>query len=273
MTVVEALKESAQRLESVAERPRLEAEILLAYHLGCDRTDLWLRDREELEKREEFFALVDRRRAHEPIEYITKEVSFYGESFYIAPGALIPRPETELLVDEAVQLIRKYDLTTIAEIGVGSGAVSVTLAKLFPDLEIVATDISPEALKVARENIRRFGVGGQVELREASLLDGVGKVDLILSNPPYVAEGTELEPNVAHYEPDTALYAPGDGTELLREIVLLGKERSVPVVCEMGYDQRAAMESFFREREIGSYRFYKDLAGLDRGFVIANPRQ
>ena len=268
MTIAEALRGATLKLKSVVDRPRLEAEILLAHHLGCERSRLLLRDREALENPEAFFSLVDRRCAHEPVEYITNRVSFYGEEFFVAPGALIPRPETELLVDEAAALIRERGLKKIAEIGVGSGAVSVTLARLFPELKIVATDISEEALAVARENIDRFDLAERIELRRTSLLEGVDEVEMIVSNPPYVAQGTELEPNVADYEPDTALYAPGDGTSLLKEIVLLGRERGVPVVCEMGYDQRAEMERFFAEQGIGSYRFYKDLAGLDRGFIF-----
>jgi release factor glutamine methyltransferase len=269
MTVRDALSDATEALRYAAERPRLEAEILLAHHLGCDRAMLLLRDGEALADPEGFLAMIRRRKAHEPVEYITGRVSFYGEEFFVAPGALIPRPETELLVDEASALIRERGITRVAEIGVGSGAVSVTLARLFPRLEIIATDISPEALAVARENVKRFGLEERIELRESSLLDGVGAVELIVSNPPYVAEGTPLAPNVAEYEPATALYAPGDGTELLRRIVELGRDRKVPAACEMGYDQRAPMEAWFREERIGHYRFYRDLAGLDRGFVVS----
>lgn len=272
MTIAEALRGATANLSGVADRPRLEAEILLAHHLGCERTSLLLKEEEILPGEEAFFTLIERRRAHEPIEYITREVSFYSETFTVAPGALIPRPETELLVEEAARLIRKRGLKHIAEIGVGSGALSVTLARLFPELKIVATDISAEALVIAGINVERFGVADRIELRQSSLLDGVGEVEMIVSNPPYVPEGTELEPNVADYEPEDALYAPGDGTKLLREIVLLGQRRGIPVACEMGYDQRAAMERFFKEQGIENYRFYKDLAGLDRGFVVTNPR-
>ncbi len=270
MTVSEAIKETTTRLNDVVERPRLEAEILLAHHLGCERSRLLLRDRESLEKPEAFFALVERRCAYEPMEYITREVSFYAEEFFIAPGALIPRPETELLVDEAVKLIGQRRYRRVAEIGVGSGAISVTLARLLPDLRIVATDISREALAVARKNLRRFGVEDRITLKETSLLEGVdpSRVEMIVSNPPYVAEGCDLEPNVSDYEPHTALFAPGDGTELLRRIVDLSAELEVPVLCEMGYDQRQPMEEYFRQKEIENYRFYRDLAGLDRGFVV-----
>ncbi len=270
MKIDEALQAATKKLQPVVERPRLEAEILLAHHLGCERSRLLLRDRERLERPEAFFALVERRRSYEPVEYITREVSFYAEEFFIAPGALIPRPETEILVDVAAKLIGQRGYRRVAEIGVGSGAVSVTLARLFPDLQIVATDISQEALAVAEENLRRFEVGDRITLKETSLLEGVdpSQVEMIVSNPPYVAEGCELEPNVADYEPSTALFAPGDGTVLLRRIVDLSGELGVSVVCEMGYDQRKPMEEYFRQKGIENYRFYRDLAGLDRGFIV-----
>ncbi len=270
MIVSELLEEAVRLLAGAVERPRLEAEILLADHLGCDRAMLLLRDREEIEDAGSFRQKIKRRQKHEPLEYITGRAGFYGEEFFVAPGVLIPRPETEILVEEAAAMIRSRDASRIVEIGVGSGAVSVTLARLFPELEIVATDISSEALSVAGENLRRFGLEDRIELRHGSLLDPVPEaVELIVSNPPYVPEGTPLEPNVADYEPHRALFAPGDGTELLRRIVLLGRERQVPVVCEMGYDQRKPMETFFHSEGIEGYRFYRDLAGLDRGFVVS----
>jgi len=268
MLIKDGLNRAQRMLKDYIERPRLEAEILLAYHLGCNRTSLLLRDREELRDEDEFFKLIKRRLTHEPIEYITNEVSFYGERFYIAPGALIPRPETELLVDRAAVLIKKHNLKQIAEIGVGSAAVSVMLAKLFPYLRIVASDISNEALKIAHINVKRFGLEDRIKLVQTSLLDGIEEVEMILSNPPYIAKGSKLEANVANYEPAEALFAEDEGTRLLKQIVILGKEQKVPLICEMGYDHRKAMESFFKELGVKHYSFYRDLAGLDRGFII-----
>ncbi len=268
MLIKDGLNRAQRVLKDSIERPRLEAEILLAYHLGCDRTTLLLRDQEELRDEAKFFELIKRRLAHEPIEYITNEVSFYGERFYIAPGALIPRPETELLVDRAASLIKKLNIGQIAEIGVGSAAVSVMLAKFFTDLRIVASDISKEALKIAHINVKRFGMDDRIKLVQTSLLDGIGKVEMIISNPPYIAKGCKLEANVADYEPAEALFAEDEGTSILKQIIILSKERRVPLICEMGYDQRKPIERFFKELGIKHYSFYKDLAGLDRGFII-----
>ena len=266
--VSQALEEATKRLKGVVERPRFEAEILLAHYLNCDRSYLLLKDRDILDDSSRFFELIDRRLKSEPIEYITNRVSFYSKSFYISQGALIPRPESEILVDESAKIIKEQGLEYIAEIGVGSGAVSITLAQMFPSLKIIATDISIEALDIARDNILRFNLENRIELRATSLLDGVGEVEMIVSNPPYISKDAKLEDNVLNYEPHTALFASRDGTELLRKIVALAKDRSIPLACEMGFDQREAMQSYFSELGIENYYFYKDLANLDRGFII-----
>ncbi len=266
--VSQALEEATKRLKGVVERPRFEAEILLAHYLNCDRSYLLLKDRDILDDSSRFFELIDRRLKSEPIEYITNRVSFYSKSFYISQGALIPRPETEILVDKSAKIISSSNIKRVAEIGVGSGAISITLAQMFPSLKIIATDISLDALAVARENIRRFALEDRIELRHSSLLEGVGDIDMIVSNPPYISKDFKLESNVVDYEPHTALFASRDGTELLRKIVALAKDRSIPLACEMGFDQREAMQSYFLDLGIENYYFYKDLANLDRGFII-----
>ena len=147
---------------SVIPRPRLEAEILLAFVLNCSRVSLHCQSNRQIESFfvESFFRLIKRRSLHEPLEYLIEKVSFYGEELYISHGALIPRPETEILVDKALEIITKYSCKNIAEIGIGSGAISVMLAHLSKDssLSFHASDISPEALFNARVNQMRFNV-------------------------------------------------------------------------------------------------------------------
>jgi len=270
MTLKEALSQAKEQLRYACERPLFEAELLLAYHL--DKARIWLKMYEDsmLEDVAGYEALVARRAAHEPMEYITGRVSFYDIELSIAPGALIPRPETELLVDQAAKIIETEQITSIAEIGIGSGAISIVLARQFPQLQIAASDISAEALEIARSNIEAFGLASRIDLRETSLLDGIEtEVEMIVSNPPYIAKHTPLAPNVAEYEPHTALYSQEQGDELLKEIILLARERGVKyLACEMGYDQREPIAAFVKE--LGEYQidFYTDLAGLDRGFVI-----
>ena len=270
MTIRQALLEAKDQLRYACERPLFEAEILMAYHLGKERTWLKMYDDRELEDAEGYETLVARRVAHEPMEYITGRVSFYDIDLYSAPGALIPRPETEVLVERVSEIIAREGYGSVAEIGVGSGAISIVLARQFPQLQIVASDISEEALAVAQTNVRAFGLEERIALRHTSLLDGIeGQIDLIVSNPPYIAKHTPLAPNVAEYEPHTALYSEEQGDELLKEIILLAKEREVKVLaCEMGYDQKEPIAAFVKDMGDYPIEFYTDLAGLDRGFII-----
>jgi len=270
MRVSEALRWGAERLKASCERPQFEAELLLAHHLGKERIYLVTHADTQVEDFESYEALIKRRAAHEPYEYIVGEASFYDIHLKVAPGVLIPRPETELLIDEVAKIIERKKLTSIAEIGVGSGAISVVLARKFPNLKIVATDICEAPLRIAGENVEAFGLGGQVTLRKSNLLDEVDEsIELVVSNPPYIAEDFKLEKNVAAYEPKEALFGGRVGDELLRQIILDVKARGVKwLACEMGYDQKAPIESFVNEVGVKSVRFYNDFAGFDRGFVI-----
>ncbi len=263
LTIAGAVKSAALRLQS-----RKEAQILMAHHLGSDRIRVMTRDHESLKNPGAYFALVARREAGEPIEYITGQVSFYSRTFHIAPGALIPRPETELLIDEAATVLRSETIARIAEIGTGSGVIAVMLALIFPNLQIVATDINPDALKIARINTQKFGVADRIVFHETSLLDTINEnFDMIISNPPYIAEGAVLEKPLS-YEPQNALFGGEKGDELLRKIIELALERDTKwLLCETGYDQEAPLSRYLRQKGIRQFRFYRDYAGLNRGFV------
>ncbi len=263
LSIREALKTASKELGNAK-----EAALLLASHLERDRLWLMTHDQVPLEDPEGYFALVSRRKAHEPIEYITRKVSFYGEEFFIRPGALIPRPETELLIDRAREIIASEKLERVAEIGTGSGIIAVMLAGFFPDLQITATDINPEALAIARENARRFGVEAQITFIETSYLEGINqKFDMILSNPPYIARDFPLEKPLG-YEPQNALFGGERGDEILREIIDIAVARGVRyLACEMGYDQRAPLDDYMHEKGIDQVRFYQDYSGFDRGFI------
>lgn len=212
-------------------------------------------------------AWTQRRAAHEPLEYILQEVSFYSETFYIAPGALIPRPETEILIDKTLEAA--HGVRTLCEVGVGSGAVSVMLARLLPDVKIIAVDVSEEALEVARVNVQRFGLASRIELRRSDLLDAVPEpIDLLVSNPPYVARNADLEASL-DYEPALALFGGEVGDEMIARLIDTVFERRIPLfTCEMGYDQRARVAAICADRPGASLSFYTDLAGLDRGFSL-----
>ena len=270
MTIKEGLSWAKEELKEACERPAFEAELLLAYHLGQDRTYLMIHDRENITDVEGFQKLIQRRAAHEPYEYIVGSASFYDIHLEVEEGVLIPRPETEILIDLVAEIIEKENITQIAEIGVGSGAISIVLARKFPKLHIIATDISDTPLKVAWKNIKTFGVAEQIELRKSNLIDEVSEeLELVVSNPPYIAEDFLLESNVIDYEPKEALFGGRIGDELLKQIILDVKNRGVKyLACEMGYDQKEPIQDFVNQIGVEYIKFYKDLAGFDRGFVI-----
>ena len=270
MIIKEALSWAREQLQDACERPAFEAELILAYHLGKDRTYLLIHDMDTFDHVEEFKKLIERRALHEPYEYIVGSASFYDIHLEVEKGVLIPRPETEILIDLVAEIIEKENITRVAEIGVGSGAISIVLARKFPQLHIIATDICDTPLKVAEQNIKTFGLSKQIELRKSNLLDDVREeLDLVVSNPPYIAEDFLLESNVVDYEPQEALFGGKVGDELLKQIILDVKAKGVKyLACEMGYDQKEPLQGFVNEIGVEYIRFYKDLAGFDRGFVI-----
>ena len=262
MKIKEALEEASKDISIK------EAKILLSYLLEKDILWLIMNEDKNLEREDEYFSLVDRVKKSEPIEYITKKVSFYSREFYIDYGALIPRPESELLVDKANDLINKNSFLKVAEIGVGSGIISILLALLNPKVQITASDISYEAINIASKNAKKFKVDDRIRFVHSSYLDGIeDEFDLIVSNPPYIRNSFKLDPKL-HYEPSTALYGGEKGDEILKDIIDLSIKKGVKYLCcEMGYDQREAIKSYCDKNSVESLEFYKDLSGLDRGFI------
>ena len=270
MTVSESLKWAEEELIRSCERPRYEAELLLAHHMRRERIHLLAHSDEAIENEDVFAKLIARRAANEPYEYIVGEASFYDLHLFVERGVLIPRPETELLIERASAVIEREGIKSLIEIGIGSGAISIVLARKFPHLEIIATDISQEALRVARRNIDRYGVQNRITMIKSNLMDRVeSDVEMVISNPPYIADDFSLEKNVFDYEPHSALFGGKTGDELLRQIVLDTKSREIKwLACEMGYDQKESMQSLFNQIGVQYCEFYQDLAGHDRGFVV-----
>ncbi|WP_345973346.1 peptide chain release factor N(5)-glutamine methyltransferase [Sulfurimonas diazotrophicus] len=266
-TLRECLDVIAAEIAVSAERPRREAERMLMEYLGRDGLWLITHQDEPLSCDERLWEWVARRKAHEPLEYIFNRVSFYSQLFYIAPGALIPRPETELLIDRVLEAVDPAAEMTLCEVGVGSGAVSVTLALHLEQAQMIGVDISEEALGVAAKNVADFGLQERIELRQSDLLAGVPEnIDVLVSNPPYVAEDAALERNL-DYEPDLALFGGVTGMDIIVRLIDAVAERKIPLFCcEMGYDQREAVSAIVPKGY--TIDFYKDLAGLDRGFVM-----
>lgn len=248
--------------------PKREAFILLKEWMGKEDSFLVAHDEMHVENEDGFFEWIKRRVRHTPLEYITKKVSFYSREFEIEEGVLVPRPETEILVDKAAELIKELGAKNVAEIGAGSGVISIMLALLLPDIKVKGSDINEKAVILSRRNAKKFGVEERAEFCLASYLDGFDKPDIIVSNPPYISTKEKLEENVLN-EPHDALFGGICGDEILKNIVSLSlKLGGVPIVCEMGYDQKSGMELFFQENGIKNYSFYRDLGGLDRGFIV-----
>lgn len=266
-TLRECIEIIASEIKGAAERPRREAELMLMEHLGRDQVWLITHQEDELACDAKLLQWVKRRKAHEPLEYIFNRVSFYSQWFYIAPGALIPRPETEGLIDRVVEHADRAVPFMLCEVGVGSGAISIVLAQQLPNARIIGVDISTDALSVAAKNIESFGMHERIELRRSDLLASVPEsIDVLVSNPPYVAENARLDPCL-DYEPSLALFGGSSGMDIIERLMEEVHRRRIPLFCcEMGYDQREAVAALVEaEYDID---FYTDLAGLDRGFVM-----
>src|SRR5438876_3609730 len=207
--------------------PRLDAEILLANPAGVSRATL-LADVGIIDDavRARFAELVKRRGAREPLAYIIGRREFYSIEFEVAPAVLIPRPESEIVVDAALELLRARPAARVLDIGTGSGAIAIAIAVNTAHTQIVATDISNDALEVAKRNAARLGMRSRVEFRRADcfeIMDGgapLGRFDLVVSNPPYIADGeiARLQPEVSRYEPRCALAGGRDGMDFYRRM-------------------------------------------------------
>lgn len=256
--------------EAKIERSAREAQLLLLDAYQCDELWLLMHQEDIVAEADILIKKAHRRAKNEPLEYITNKVSFYSQEFFIDYGALIPRPETELLIDEVLKHIPNKDKKlTIAEVGVGSGIISIVLAQHLPNATFIAVDISLAALNIAKENIKRFGMQERIELRLGSLLEPVNeKIDYLVSNPPYIANDTPLESNLS-YEPQNALFGGDIGDEIIQELLTEFLKRGINYFsCEMGYDQEDKIRNFLQESDYQALEFYKDLSDFDRGFTI-----
>ncbi|WP_310440396.1 peptide chain release factor N(5)-glutamine methyltransferase [Sulfuricurvum sp.] len=257
-------------LRDVVESPRREAELLLIAYLDKDQL-YFITHQDDLidENDPKLLEWITKRSANVPLEYLTNRVSFYSREFYINEGALIPRPETERLIDEVLANVSVDDAMSVVEVGVGSGIISILLALHLPNARFIAVDISPRALAVARRNIEIFGLNDRIELREGDLLSCVNeKIDLLVSNPPYIAHEAPLEKNLS-YEPQNALFGGEIGDEIIQRLLDEVYLRRIPTfVCEMGYDQREKVQEYLKNFALQSLDFYTDYASFDRGFVL-----
>jgi len=259
---------------------RIDAEVLARHILRWDAATWLSRQRENASVafRANFVRAIERRRAHEPVAYITGTREFYGRSFVVSSSVLIPRPETELVVDEALAAIAEVSARLlaprVADIGTGSGCLAVTIALESRTARITATDISDAALAVAVENAARLGVEGRIAFRRTSLLGGASDAfDLIVSNPPYVPARDRgmLAPDVRDYEPANALFGGDDGLDVIRELLPAAARALTPggwLLMEIGAGHADAVSDLVRANTALTFvRIVPDLAGIPRVVV------
>ena len=259
-------------LEGILEAPRREVQLLCMAYLQVDELYLMMHAKRELKTQEITYLQEATQKLKErvPLEYITNQVSFYSEMFYIDEGALIPRPETELLLDEIFRRLEKEKKYNFVEVGVGSGIISIMLAKHFRNSTFKAIDISAKALEVAKKNIEKFHLQDKIELLEGSFLEPIAQdetIDILVSNPPYIANGAILDKNLS-YEPQNALFGGDIGDEMVKHLLDEVQSRKIPFfACEFGYDQKVKVERHLQDSSYRSLEFYKDYADFDRGFI------
>ncbi len=260
MTVGEALAQARGRIAAA------EAKLLLRHVLGCAAAEIvahperWLDETQALQ----YAALVARRAAGEPVAYLVGRREFYGREFAVTPAVLIPRPETELLVEAALSKLSRRNTPAILDLGAGSGCVAITLA-LETGFPVTAADISPEALAVARANAERLGAG--VRFVESDWFSAIeGRFDLVVGNPPYVAEGDPHLRDLA-FEPVGALVSGTDGLGAIRRIVAGAPRHLRPggwLLLEHGHDQAEAVAALLAAAGFAEIEHHRDLAGIVR---------
>jgi len=290
-TIQKLLNWVAEYLKSKGvDSPRLSAELLLSYVLGLKRIELYTQFNKVVaqESLSRLHELVRRAGTHEPIAYLTGRCEFYSIEFEITRDCLIPRPETELLVERAIEFLRTRDGRQpavslvegpnpyVCDLCTGCGCVAIAIARNFANCRIVATDISDVALAVAERNISGHGLGGRIQLLQGDLFEpiipglGPAKFDLIVCNPPYVSEPEfeKLDRNVRDFEPKIALTAGHDGLDVIKRIIATAGEFLKPaaaLMLEIGNEQGPAVRTLLEDTgRFATVNIEKDYNNLDR---------
>jgi len=285
LTIREALAYGRAQLQA-SDSPALDARLLLEHVLQASHTYLIAHDERQLAGHQAatFRRLVRRAALREPIPYLTGWAPFYGRRFKVSPSVLIPRPETEFLVERALDWIKarpggatpgRQDAPLIVDVGTGSGCVAISLALESEAGQIAAVDISPAALAIAQENAEHLGVAQRITFHQGSLLAPVaGRADLIVANPPYIAdpEWTAIDDGIKWYEPDIALRGGPDGLAVIRQLLAEAAQRAAPggaILCEIGWQQgstaRKLARTFFPQATV---EILSDYGGRDRLLAV-----
>jgi release factor glutamine methyltransferase len=274
VTVGQALRDAAAELEATSDTPRLDAELLMAEALGVSRSDLLLRHMGG-EAPERFAALLARRQGHEPIAHILGHQEFFGLDLRVTPDVLIPRGDSEVLVEAA--LARRPDASRVLDCGTGSGALLLAVLSHLPQARGIGIDRSPAALTVAAENARQLGLADRARMIEANwdkpgwdaVLDG--PFDIVLANPPYVEASAELAPSVHAHEPHDALFAGPEGLDAYRVLIPQLPALLSPggiALIEIGFTQADAVTAIAAEAGFAA-RLYRDLGSRPRALELS----
>ena len=284
MTIDQAIQEGAERLlNRQVDEHRRTAALVLCHLLGLDRAQLFIRSKEQLNEStyREYVSLIERRASGEPLQYITRHQEFYGLDFVVTPDVLIPRPETELLVERIIALAAESHSATplIVDIGTGSGCIAIAVATHLPSARVIAIDVSAASLVVARKNAELHNVQGQIEFIEGDLFAPVSNrgleaaIDFVASNPPYVAESNieTLQREVRDWEPPSALFGGKAGLGFYDR--LLDQSRRFVgaggyLVCEIGNGQLDAISHKIDPEAWDLVDVTADLQGIPRTLTI-----
>lgn len=272
--VAETLKNAAEVLSAseIAE-PRREAVSLVAFALQKDQTFLIAHNdyRLSVEEEKHFENLLRRRASHEPLQYIRGSQEFYGLDFIVTPDVLIPRPETELIVENAINILRDSETPHFCEIGVGSGCISISILHEVKNASAVGVDISEKALKIARKNAEKNFVSERLRFEVSNVFSALQneKFELIVSNPPYISnrEMRDLQPEVRNFEPLTALTDGQDGFSIIEKIIFESPKflkHSGYLLMEIGFNQSSRVSAMFDSAVWESTEFLTDLQGIPR---------
>ena len=282
MTVEQWLRQAERRLDlgPHPDRARPDSELLMRRALGWDRARLVAHSNDQLPEEDaaSFCALLDRRVTGEPIQYIMGEAEFYGLPFCVTPDVLIPRPETEHLVERAIELAAQFVSPRIIDVGTGSGAIAVALARELPSARITAVDLSESALGTAKTNAKRNGADDRIRFLQGDLLAPAERerFDMVVSNPPYVAsaERETLAIEVREHEPPVALFAGADGLAVYRRLIPAAHAALVPggyLLLEIGYGQFEAVRDLLDSAGFDAMAFVADLQHIPRVAVARRP--
>ncbi|HEY0458466.1 MAG TPA: peptide chain release factor N(5)-glutamine methyltransferase [Pyrinomonadaceae bacterium] len=274
MNITETLKKATEILhESGLAEPRREANSLLAFALGKDRTFLITRSNYELSQAEEikFQAILKRRAQREPLQYITGRQEFYGLDFRVSRDVLIPRPETEIIVENSIEILKTLENSRFCEIGVGSGCISVAILHNVESASAVGLDVAEKALEIARANAENHRVSERFDLKISNVFDALKdeKFDLIVSNPPYIprAKIAGLQVEVRDYEPLNALTDGDDGLSIIEKIAAGAPAYLNPdgfLLMEIGFGQAADVKGLFDRKIWRVFEILPDLQGIPR---------